>query len=198
MGAGSLALWDEQRQQRGSNVPMDAAEAGGSTYYERGLGEGAGFYELGRLFLAEDRKLKGVVPEGRRWTRGAAEAELDRLFANRTVFELSGKRNEAITEVLRMQYGLEMWANDKPEGYVMPEIVLESELVKELEDSKEQFRKAGQRGGSGDAPSAAEPMVASPAAAASGGDEMKQTTAATDPRIAALLEEEEGEDPPTE
>ena len=45
MGASLLKLWNPTGVRRqpgeGGNVPMEAANAGDSTYYDRGLGEGA-------------------------------------------------------------------------------------------------------------------------------------------------------------
>jgi hypothetical protein len=134
-------------------VPMEAANAGDSTYYDRGLGEGAGFFELGRLFLAETAPTpsKGVVPEAMRWTRNESEKALRASVANWTNLQLTNLqltnlqltnlkltnlqagregegvregRAEILSEIAWMQYGLINYANDKPPGYTMPEIDL--------------------------------------------------------------------------
>ena len=158
MGASLLKLWNPTGVRRqpgqGGNVPMEAANAGDSTYYDRGLGEGAGFFELGRLFLAEiaPTPSKGVVPEAMRWTRNESEMALRSMVTNWTVTNLqltnlqltnlqltnlqAGRegegegdseregRAEILSEIAWMQYGLINYAKDKPPGYTMPEIDL--------------------------------------------------------------------------
>eukprot|EP00900_Chrysochromulina_parva_P019690 jgi/Chrpa1/27722/Chrysochromulina_OHIO_Genome00005052-RA len=217
MGASLLKLWNPTgvRRQRGEggNVPMEAANAGDSTYYDRGLGEGAGFFELGRLFLAETAPTpsKGVVPEAMRWTRNESEKALRASVANWTNLQLTNLqagregegvregRAEILSEIAWMQYGLINYANDKPPGYTMPEIDLVNStaaMPSELQQTRKQYERASKRGRGGREAQAEQWMAtgAAPVDGATGAAFWgRNSTAATDPRVAVLLEEEEEE-----
>jgi hypothetical protein len=217
MGASLLKLWNPTgvRRQRGEggNVPMEAANAGDSTYYDRGLGEGAGFFELGRLFLAETAPTpsKGVVPEAMRWTRNESEKALRASVANWTNLQLTNLqagregegvregRAEILSEIAWMQYGLINYANDKPPGYTMPEIDLVNStaaMPSELQQTRKQYERASKRGRGGREAQAEQWMAtgAAPVDGATGAAFWgRNSTAATDPRVAVLLEDEEEE-----
>lgn len=195
MGASLLKLWNPTGVRRqpgeGGNVPMEAANAGDSTYYDRGLGEGAGFFELGRLFLAEiaPTPSKGVVPEAMRWTRNESEMALRSMVTNWTVTNLqltnlqAGRegegegdseregRAEILSEIAWMQYGLINYAKDKPPGYTMPEIDLVNStatMPSELQQTRKQFERASKRGRGGGREPPADQWMAAAAAPADG------------------------------
>ena len=139
-----------------NNAPSDAMTADGTwpspRRSEQGWEDTWGFMELARLFVLEDGPPRSAdapgreqgsdpVPEGHRWTRDEAQANLESINERRTTFSDTNRTNADLAELYFYKNTLRLWGEMRKPGRPKPKVTFISpdEVDEEEEEEEEAY-----------------------------------------------------------